>query len=396
MSVTRFRLGLVVNPFAGIGGAAALKGSDGAEIVSLAQSRGYSGRGEDRTVKALSLIAPYQRRIQLYTWSGVMGETAARRVGFDPEIVGCQISEVSTSADTQAAAKALVEQGVDLLLFSGGDGTARDIVTAVGDHFPVLGIPAGVKMHSGCYAISPRGAGEIIRLLLDGELVDIGPQEVRDLDEDEVREGRVTARYFGELQVPREGRFLQHTKDSGREVEALVLADIAADVVEHMEPETLYILGPGTTTRAVAEELGLENTLLGMDLILGGNLVGQDIDAHGLEAHLRRHWGLSENTPLQQPLAGKQAGKRPVKVILTATGGQGHLLGRGNQQLTPTILRAVGRDNLIVLATKTKLCNLHGRPLLLDSGDESLDREWSGYLPMLTGYRDSVMYPVEG
>ncbi len=392
MSVTRFKLGLVVNPLAGIGGAAALKGSDGTDIVSLAQSRGYSGRGEERTIKTLGLISPYQRRIQLYTWSGAMGETAARRAGFIPEIIGTQDSDLSTGADTQAAAKALVEKGVDLLLFTGGDGTARDIVTAVGDHFPVLGVPAGVKMHSGCYAISPRGAGEIIRLLLDGELVDIGPQEVRDLDEDEVREGRVAARYFGELQVPREGRFLQHTKDSGREVEALVLADMAADVVEHMESDTLYILGPGTTTRAVAEELGVQNTLLGIDLIQGGKLIEQDIDAHGLESFLRGHWGLSDDVLLQSPLAGK----RQVKLILTATGGQGHLLGRGNQQLTPEILRAVGRDNLIVMATKTKLNNLHGRPLLLDSGDEALDREWSGFLPMLTGYRDSVMYPVEG
>lgn len=382
MSVTRFKLGLVINPFAGIGGQAALKGSDGSEIVSQAQAKGYQGRGEDRAVQTLSLIAPYQRRIRLYTWGGAMGENAATRAGFTPEVIGRQSSEVSNSNDTQIAAKALMEHGVDLILFAGGDGTARDIFTAIGDNFPALGVPAGVKMHSGCYAISPRGAGEIVRLLLDGDLVDIGPAEVRDLDEELVRQGRVAARYFGELQVPREGQFLQHTKDSGREVESLVLADIAADVVEQMDDKTLYILGPGTTTKAVADELGINKTLLGVDLVMAGNLERADIDAQDLRGYLQSYWDVDR--------------QRPVKIILTATGGQGHLLGRGNQQLTPDILRAVGRDNLITLATKTKLTGLQGRPLLLDSGDETLDQEWSGYLSMITGYRDQVMYPVEG
>jgi len=300
-------------------------------------------------------------------------------VALPPRLVGQFDSESqagkTTAADTEAAAKALQALGVDLILFVGGDGTARNIFNAVGSSQPVLGVPSGVKTHSGVYAVSPEAAGEIVSLLITGELVTIGEQEVRDIDEDAFRQGVVKAKYYGELLVPEEGRFLQQVKNGGREVEELVLADIAAELIENMDGETLYIVGPGSTTRALMEELSLENTLLGVDLICDQQLVANDVTGPELEAAIESHDG-------------------PARAIITAIGGQGHIIGRGNQQLTPKVLRHLGKDNIDVIATKSKILELEGRPLLVDSHDPELDRELGGFIRVITGYRDYIMYPV--
>ena len=176
--------------------------------------------------------------------------------------------------------------GVDLLLFAGGDGTARDIVDAVGLEVPVLGIPVGVKMQSGVFAISPDAAGELLLGLEAGELVDVRRQEVRDIDEEALRRGEVRSRFYGELSVPAEGRFLQHTKVGGRESEELVAAEIASWMAETMEPGCLYLSGPGSTTAAIMEQLGLANTLLGVDAVLDGELVASDADGKVLDVDL--------------------------------------------------------------------------------------------------------------
>lgn len=230
-------------------------------------------------------------------------------------------------------------------------------------------------MHSACFAISPRAAGEVLRRLLAGELVDLHEHEVRDIDEKSFREGRVSTRYYGELLVPEEGHFLQAVKNAGREVEELAVADIAADVVEELDADTLYIIGPGSTTLAILNELGCEGTLLGVDLLHDGELIAKDVSAAQIEQALAHHEG-------------------PARIVLTAIGGQGHLIGRGNQQFSPAVLRAVGRDNLIVVATKTKITELDGRPLLVDSGDPELDENWSGFIRVITGYRDAILYPL--
>ncbi|WP_334079045.1 ATP-NAD kinase family protein [Microbulbifer sp. M83] len=369
------KLGLVINPWAGVGGPAGLKGSDGAETVQQALEAGVEPQAQKRAATALAGLADFRDRLEILCFANDMGETVARDAGLSVTVVGEAASEPTTPADSERAAQVIRDSGADLVVFVGGDGTARNMVNALGDDFPVLGIPAGVKMHSACFAISPRAGAEVLRRLMAGQLVDLREREVRDIDEKSFREGRVSTRHYGELLVPEEGHFLQAVKNAGREVEELAVADIAADVVEDLDPETLYIVGPGSTTLAILDEVGCDGTLLGVDLLLDGALVAEDIGAAEIEAAIEGHQG-------------------PVKIILTAIGGQGHLIGRGNQQFSPAVLRAVGRDNLIVVATKTKITELGGRPLLVDSGDAGLDEQWSGFIRVITGYRDAILYPL--
>ncbi|WP_210396828.1 ATP-NAD kinase family protein [Motiliproteus sediminis] len=366
-----FHLGLIINPLAGVGGSVALKGSDGADTAQQALQLGAVPHAGERTVQALAELKGLDIRISCF--AGSMGEDAVREAGFEPQLVGQTASEPSTAADTLHAADKLVEQGVDLILFAGGDGTARDLYQAIGEKLPVLGVPAGVKIHSGVYAVTPAAAGKVVAMLVRGELVTLSDQEVRDIDEEAFRQGRVRARYYGELLVPEEGRYLQHTKSGGREVEELVLDDIAADIIETMEDDCFYVMGSGTTVQAVMEQLGLPNTLLGVDLIRNRELIASDCTA-------------------QQLL--QLIGDASAKIVITVIGGQGHIIGRGNQQLSPELLRQVGRENLIVIATKSKLKELEGRPLVVDSGDPTLNHQFAGVIRVTTGYRDAVLYRV--
>ena len=148
------------------------------------------------------------------------------------------------------------EQGVDLLLFAGGDGTARNICAAVGDQTTVLGIPAGVKIHSGVYAISPQAAGKLVAKLIAGELVSLSEAPVMDIDEQAFRSGVVKARRYGEMRIPAQLRYIQSVKMGGRESEELVLADLAAYVAAQLEDDVRYVMGSGSTVAAVMAELG--------------------------------------------------------------------------------------------------------------------------------------------
>lgn len=364
-----FRLGLLVNPLAGLGGSVALKGSDG--VAEEALARGAVPRAPARARAVLEQLLPWRDRIVILTAAGEMGEDIASRLGFETRLVH-RPATATSALDTEATARAVQAAGADLLLFAGGDGTARDICRAIGLSLPVLGVPAGVKMHSGVFAVTPRAAAEVVQLLLKGELVLIDSADVRDIDESALRAGRVQARHFGEMRVPAEGRYLQQVKCNGKEVEALVLQEIAADVVERMEEAGGgWIIGPGTTPAAVMELLGLPNTLLGMDVVRDGEVVAADADAATLEQFARGG---------------------DCHLVITATGGQGMLLGRGNQQLTPAVLRAIGRERMLIVATHEKLAALQGRPLLMDVSDPELEQLLQGFVEVVTGYRSHVLY----
>lgn len=367
-----FKLGLVVNPFAGIGGALALKGSDGKDIREKALAMGAEKKANQKTAVALSELLELQANIHIYTAAGEMGELVAKQSGFNTSVVYTAQHEQTESVDTENAVKALVDFGVDMLLFAGGDGTARNVCAVIPEHLPALGVPAGCKIHSGVYAITPRAAGRVVQMLASGELVSLDDAEVMDIDENAFREGRVKAKQFGAMRVPAELHYVQSVKNGGKESEELVLADIAAHVIEDMDDE-LYVMGSGSTVAAIMQEMGLENTLLGVDLVHDQSLIASDLTAERLLENVK-----SKN----------------CKLVITLIGGQGHILGRGNQQLSPEVIRTVGRDNIIIVATKTKLEALNGRPLIVDSGDEALNRELAGLIPIVTGYHDKVLYPI--
>ena len=368
--------GLLVNPVAGLGGSAGLKGSDGIEVQAQARARGGQARGLDRAGRALTAAGEAARQVHWLTWGGAMGADALHAAGLPAHVLG-EPDEPSSAADTRLAARALVQAGADLIVFCGGDGTARDLFDVVGRAVPVLGVPAGVKMHSGVFATTPESAGRIIAALVEGGLVRAAAAEVRDLDEAAARQGLVQARFYGELTVPEAGGFLQHTKEGGRESEPLALEEIVAEVAQRIEENPgIYVLGPGGSLFAIKSALGMEATLLGVDVLDGGRQVGRDVDAPWLERYL-----------------GDTS--RPVTLVLSFTRQQGFLLGRGNQQFSPAVLRRIGPEHLWVVGTRTKLLSLEGRPLLLDTDDPVLDREWGGLAEIITGYQDSLFYRMD-
>jgi len=368
-----FRLGLIINPIAGVGGQAALKGSD--DVAEQALAQGVLPQAQRRVAVALEQLLPLRDQLQLFAAPGAMGSDLLTQLGFEHQVVGELSDPNHTSAeDTERCAAALQKTGIDLLLFAGGDGTARNICNQISANQLVLGIPAGVKIHSGVYAVNPRAAGELVALLVKGDLVRLREADVRDIDETAFRQGQVKTRHYGELSVPEEGRFVQQVKQGGREVETMVLDDIAAWLQEEQDEDTGWILGPGSTNLGLLEAMGLQGTLLGVDVLHNGELILQDATEQQL-------WALLE-----------QGGD--WRILVTAIGGQGHILGRGNQQLSPRIIRAVGLNNLLVVATKTKLTTLDGRPFLVDSGDAELDQQLTGLRRVLSGYREEMLYPV--
>ncbi|QRY78133.1 ATP-NAD kinase family protein [Pseudomonas sp. PDNC002] len=367
----RIRIGLIINPLAGIGGPTALKGSDG--VAELALARGGEPKAAERTRVALEHLLPVHERVEFLTFPGPMGADLLADMGFSHHLVGALEQPQSSAADTRHAVQALQQAGVALILFAGGDGTARDVAEVAREGQPVLGIPAGVKIHSGVYAISPRAAGELARRLVDGGLVRLTLGEVRDLDEAALREGRVAARWYAELTVPEEGHFMQHVKQAGMETEELVLADLAAWLEDSWEDDVRYVFGPGSTLHGLAADLQLDTTLLGVDVIENGEVIARDVTEAQLFELVDGH---------------------PAFLLVTAIGGQGHILGRGNQQISPRVLRAIGIERLRVIATKRKLGTLEGRPLLVDSGDAELDANFPAAVRVWAGYKEELLYPL--
>jgi predicted polyphosphate/ATP-dependent NAD kinase len=262
---------------------------------------------------------------------------------------------------------------VDLLLFAGGDGTARDIYTAIGMKIPALGIPAGVKIHSAVFAIHPRTTGEVASAYFHGGQIHLRESEVVDLDEETYRAGRVITRLYGYLRVPYRPHQLQNCKVPTPTTESVRTEAIAADVIESMQPGWLYVVGPGTTTKAIADRLGFPKTLVGVDVYTRKGVVGLDVSESRLMKILEH---------------------RQAKIIVTPIGGQGFLFGRGNQPIGPRIIQSLGREHIIVVSLSEKLNGLNGEPLLVDTGDPLVDEMLTGYLPVIIGYHEKVIYKV--
>ncbi|GAA4356396.1 ATP-NAD kinase family protein [Kangiella marina] len=374
-----FTLGFIINPFAGIGGKVGLKGSDGEAIRTEAFARGAEPQAVERARIALEKLQPYKDQLTVLTASGDMGEALLQEMGFQFKVVH-QSQEPSTFEDTIAAARSMVgdasaSRPIDVLLFAGGDGTARNIYEAIDSAVPVLGIPAGVKIHSGVYAVTPHAAGLVIEKMINKELVSLLETSVMDIDEEAFRKGVVRAKQYGEMQVPAEHRYVQATKSGGRELEELVLQDIAEFIIDNMDDDDYYLVGSGSTCAFLMETMSLENTLLGIDCVHDGAVVASDMTESGILNLLSEHPG-------------------NVKLVITVIGGQGHIIGRGNQQLSAKVLSQLDKEDIYVIATKTKLKELEGKPLIVDSDDEALNQRLSGVIRVITGYEDFILYPV--
>ena len=364
------KIGLIVNPVAGMGGSVGLKGTDGRDILDRAKALGARPVAPERALRALRRLAADAPGLELITSAGVMGGDVAREAGLAFTAL-VATPPATTAADTREAAKDLRARGVALILFAGGDGTARDMLDAVGDAVPMLGVPSGVKMHSAVFAISPEAAGTLAALVATDHGGKIGTREgeIMDIDEEAMRTGRVSARLHGYGRVPFERHLVQSAKAGGIAEDA-ALDGVCREIAEEMRPGVVYILGPGTTTQRVLGHLGLAGTLLGVDAVLDRKMLGLD-------------------------LAGEQVAElvrgRPAQIIVSVIGGQGYIFGRGNQQIGSGVIRAVGRDNIIVVATQRKLASIEGSRLLVDTGDRALDEELQGYIRVRTGPGQSAM-----
>jgi predicted polyphosphate/ATP-dependent NAD kinase len=414
------KLGLIVNPIAGIGGSVGLKGSDGTEVQKKAFELGAVPQSLNRAIQALERIRSIDN-LEVITYPGEMGADAARICGLEPMIIGSIKPGGTTPQDTRNAATEMLRLNVDLLLFAGGDGTARDIYNAVGDRMPVLGIPAGVKIHSAVFATNPGSGGDLAASYLQGRVFSLQEAEVMDIDEEAFRRDIVSTKLYGYLKIPFQRRLVQSLKIASPPGEQAATEAIACEVVEGMEDDCLYIIGPGTTTRAITTELGLNKTLIGVDVVIREGR-SEEREGRSEERGGRREerGGRSEKgggrskeqgarseegggiegrlvaTDVNEAQLLKLLQEQKAKIIVTPIGGQGYIFGRGNQQISPKVIKKVGKENIIVVSTPTKLNSLGGRPLWVDTGDQTLDKMLSGYISVVTGYNEATIYKVSG
>ena len=370
------KLGLIVNPIAGMGGRCGLKGTDGAEILARACELGAVAEAPARAGLALSRLAGLEDDIEVLTVSGLMGETEAREAGLEPTVLFSTNCDTTTSEDTRRAAGEMAAAGVDLILFAGGDGTARDVYSAAGTDTVCLGVPAGCKIHSGVYGINPRNAGDLAALFLQGKVTRVKQAEVMDIDEEAFREGRVSAELYGYLTVPQDEARVQGGKAGRTQSDENALDAISYYLMDTMNADTLYILGTGGTVFGVKRRLGIAGTLLGVDVTHGRELVAADVTERQLLDLL------------------DEKGGAKAKIIVTVIGGQGYIFGRANQQISPRVIERVGRDDIIVIATKQKLAALGGKPLLVDTGSEEVNTMLTGYMRVVTGYNEQIVARV--
>lgn len=367
------RLALIVNPIAGMGGAVGLAGTDGERAQRARELGAIGGAGE----KALSALRALQGTdVVIETCSGAMGAEIAERAGLRYEVVVDIDHRSTTGADTRRAAATLRDRRVDLLLVAGGDGTARDVLQAVGRDVPVLGIPAGVKMHSAIFAATARTAGEVARAFLTGAAPDALLRDAEVMDREIVDSGAIplSPKLYGFLRVPKISFFVPQAKASSILADERALEGAVQRLVRLTQDDNISVLGPGTTLERVKKAAGCAGSPLAVAAVSSGRCVGRD---------------LSE-TQILATIAGK-----PARLIVGVVGGQGFLFGRGNQQLSSRVIRAVGTRNIVVVAAAEKLLALESGALLVDTGDEALDDELAGFVSVIVSAQRTLIFPVK-
>ncbi|MBU1157910.1 MAG: ATP-NAD kinase family protein [Candidatus Thermoplasmatota archaeon] len=357
------KAGFVINPIAGMGGPVGLKGTDGIDAVEEAIDRGAARTAERRAIDSLQGIKSAELPIEFVTCSGIMGETALTAAGLEARVV-CKSKPETDSADTRNCVARFIDEGAEIIIFVGGDGTARDVLSVVGSRLPILGVPAGVKMHSAVFLNTPQALSQVMESFLRSRLSE--EADVMDIDEEAFREGRAISRLFGVARVPDDRVHMQTGKQSfvsgTADDEAL---ELGRYIVDTMEPDITYIIGPGGTTAHVAKAMQSDKTLLGVDVYRDGYIVCHDASERDLEAIM--------------------ASGRPARIIVSPIGSQGFLFGRGNQQISPEVIRRVGLENVIIICTPTKL--LSTPVMRVDTGDASLDAQLRGSAKVVVGYK---------
>lgn len=369
----RLRVALIVNPIAGMGGFVGLKGTDGAATVQRALNLGAKPTACSKARRALRIWQSAGSAVEFLAPEGDMGGGLLNElgIGFSP----LPRLENASAASTRKAAEACGERNADLIVFAGGDGTARDLTEAVGTRIPMLGIPCGVKMHSGVFAVIPEAAG---RLLADLARSNIGElpfreAEIMDADEGGGLPGRIATRLFGYARTPSVPRMVQSGKSAPTLSDEAMLNALGEEVASEFQKGVLYLVGPGTTAKKPLNALGLPSTLLGVDAAMDGKLVASDVTG---------------------PEAAEMAMGARAHIVVGVTGGQGFVFGRGNQQIAPDLIRMCWPRETTVLASAEKLLTLPGGALLADTGDPGLDEQVRGFKAVRTGPRRSMMMPI--
>ncbi len=354
------RVGFLVNPIAGMGGSVGLKGTD--NVVEEALKRGAVPVSEYRASVALRDMS--KKDYILLSCAGPMGGDVLKQENHSFELI-YKPPDKTSREDTRKACNIFLEKKVDLILFCGGDGTARDIYSVVKDKIPVLGIPSGVKMYSAVFAVNPSAAAELFNEFISGDL-ELTEAEIMDVDESKFRDNVLDSKLYGMAKVPYKRVLIQHFKSVySSQSEDVCKRNIALFAVEFMRDGSLYIVGAGSTTKAIFDVLGLEKTLLGVDAVRDGVLVGRDLS--------------------EKQLLDLLSDYPRAKIIVSPIGAQGFVFGRGSQQISAEVIRKVGVENIIIIATPLKLSETEN--LLVDSGDPGLDSKLSGYRRVLCDYR---------
>jgi len=373
------KIGFIVNPIAGMGGRVGLKGTDG--VLKEAIALGAKPVAPEKAKETLKeYFSNYSTKdvIQWFTCSGAMGADELKKSGVKNIEIIYDISDKGTSpGDTRNACKKLMEKNVDLLLFCGGDGTAKDIFEIVDKSIPILGIPAGVKMHSGVFGITTSATAKMLHEFVNKTLT-IGDVEVMDLDEELYRKGEWNVRLFGIAQGIVEPTYVQVGKTVYESVSDNAIKDeLAEHVMDEMEKssDSLFLLGPGGTIDYIARKMGLDSTLLGIDAVYNKKLIAKDVNEEAILNLLKNH--------------------HSVKVILSPIGAQGFILGRGNLQLSPKVIKKIDVDNIVVVSTPSKLSST---PFIrVDTGDKKLDHIFikKEFMMVVIGYRLSRVVRIQ-
>jgi len=327
-----FKLGLVINPIAGMGGKTGLKGSDGSNTLKKALSLGAKKESAIRAEQALLPLKFMINKFSLITCSAEMGEKSCKKIGLKTDYIIDIDKKITTGIDTIKAVKIMARKQVSLILFSGGDGTACDIFYALQDKIPILGIPAGVKMHSSVFGTSPNAVGSLVSRIISNhsDTFPTSTAEIMDLDEDMRRYDQIRTRLIGYATIPSDKFLVQNPKSYVQLNDEESINGISEYLENKLDKEATYIVGPGRTTQNFLNRIGVSGTLLGVDVLKGRKLIGRDVNSRELEILTRDGF---------------------LYIISGIIGGQGFLFGRGNQQITAEIIQRVKKENILIIAS---------------------------------------------